>query len=313
MNPRSASGVRALILLIAASFVLAGCGEPAAPSVTPDEARAIAQEAYVFSFPMLMGYRYGFATFLEPSLPTYRGPANAIYGEPVTLDYKFKDVITPNADTPYSMALLDLRAEPVVLEVPAVPDRYYVMQFVDLFGTNPHFVGSRATGPNAGTYLLVGPRWDGDAGEEFDGVLRFETDLVFVIGRTQLLGASDVEALGKIMRAYSLQPLSAFRGEEGPSAPLVEWPAWNDDASRDERFIGYVNFLLQFCQPTNPSEVDLMQRFGRIGIAPDASFDPDALDPAIRTALREGVADARAKMAAALESGGEEVNGWGIR
>ena len=267
---RSPIHARFLALVVAASCVLAGCGEPAAPPVTPDEARAVAEEAYIFSFPMLMGYRYGYATFLEPSLPTFKGPANAIYGLPVTLDPTFKDVITPNADTPYSMALLDLRAEPLVLEVPEVRDRYYVLQFVDLFGHNAHYVGSRATGSAPGTYLLVGPRSSGDAGEGFDDVLRFETDFVYLIGRTQLLGRKDVDALGAIMRAYSLQPLSAYRGETGPTAPPVAWPAWDDEASRDERFIGYFDFLLQFCQPTDPSEVDLMARFARIGIAPGA-------------------------------------------
>ena len=55
------------------------------------------------------------------------------------------------------MALLDLRAEPIVIQVPHVTDRYYVLQFEDLFGTNVHFIGSRATGSSAATYLAVGP------------------------------------------------------------------------------------------------------------------------------------------------------------
>lgn len=279
--------------------------------VSPEEARAIAEEAYTFSFPMLMGYRYGFATYLMPGIPSYKGPMNGIYGEAVTLDHTFKDVITPNADTPYSMAMLDLRAEPVVLQVPAVSDRYYVMQFVDLFGTNPHYVGTRATGTKAGTYLAVGPRWDGRDGDGFDGVLRFETDLVFLIGRTQLLGADDVPALDKIMKSYKLQTLSAYRGQTGPPpAASVQWPVWDDEASRDERFIVYVNFLLQFCQPTHPSEIELMKRFARIGIAPGAVFDIEGLDAGMREALRSGINDSREKMATGMEKTARKINGW---
>jgi hypothetical protein len=94
-------------------------------SVTLDEIQAIAEEAYGYAFPMLMGYRFGYATFLEPASPSCRGPANAgPYGEAVTLDHTFKDVITPNADTPYSFGLLDLRSGPVVLTVPDVTDRH---------------------------------------------------------------------------------------------------------------------------------------------------------------------------------------------
>ncbi len=198
-------------------------------TLTTDEIARIAEEAYVFSFPMLMGYRYGFATFLVPSLPSYRGPLNEMHGDPTTLDHTFKDVITPNADTPYSMAALDLRAEPIVLEVPEVPERYYVMQFEDLYGTNPHYVGSRSTGSSSGAYVAVGPRWDGEIPDGFAGVLRFETDFVFIIGRSQLFGPDDVEKLREVMSGYRLRPLSTYLGAEPAPVRSFDWPVWDDD------------------------------------------------------------------------------------
>jgi len=279
--------------------------------LTPQEIKKVSEEAYIYAFPMLMGYRFAFATFLVPGLPSYRGPANAMHGKAATLDHTFKDVVTPNADTPYSMALLDLRAEPVVLQVPEVMDRYYVWQFVDLFGTNPHFIGSRATGSGAGLYLAVGPGWHGEAGDEFDGVLPFETDLVFVIGRTQLFNADDVPALSGVMAQYKIQPLSAYRGQASPAAQAVQWPVWNDEASRDERFIGYLNFLLQFCQPVHPSETDLMARFTRVGIGAGLPFDAEALDNDAREAIRAGVAAAQETMSVKVRDFGQKVNGWG--
>jgi len=279
-------------------------------NMSQQETKQIAEDAYTYAFPMLMGYRFAFASFLMPGIPSYRGPANALHGKAATLDHTFKDVITPNADTPYSMALLDLRAEPVVLQLPAVTDRYYVFQFVDLFGTNPHFLGSRATGSKAGTYLAVGPGWGGEAGDEFDGVLPFDTDLVFVIGRTQLLGADDVPALAKVMASYKMQTLSACRGQIGPAPQPVQWPIWNDEASRDERFIGYLNFLLSFCQPIHPSETDLMARFAQIGIGPGQPFDADATSDQGRQALRAGIASARETVAANMSTIAKQVNGW---
>ena len=276
-------------------------------NISPQDATRIVDEAYIYAFPMLMGYRYAFATFLTPGLPSYRGPANAFHGKAATLDHTFKDVVTPNADTPYSMALLDLRAEPVVLQAPAVSDRYYVWQFVDLFGTNPHFVGSRATGSGAGTYLAVGPGWSGEAGDEFDGVLPCDTDLVFIIGRTQLLGAEDVPALTEVMAGYRIQPLSVYHGQSSPDARPVQWPVWNDEASRDERFIGYLNFLLSFCQPPDPSEAGLMARFAQIGIGPGLPFDAD---DKVREAIRAGIAAAQEAIAAKVRNFGQKVNGW---
>ena len=279
-------------------------------ALTHDEVAAIAEEAYTFCFPMLMGYRFGFATFLVPSLPSYRGPLNEMHGTAATLDSSFKDVITPNADTPYSMAGLDLRAEPLVLEVPAIADRYYVIQFVDLFGTNPHFVGSRATGPAAGTYLLVGPGFSGDIPDGFTDVLRFETDLVFVIGRTQLFGADDLPNVAAIMAGYQLATLSAHQGTPPVPSEPFDWPIWNDEASRDERFIGYVNRLLTLCQPPHPSEVAMFERFATIGIGAGLAFDAAALDDDHRAAIRAGVDGSRAAMTERVGHLGTTTNGW---
>lgn len=277
-----------------------------------EEVKRIAEDAYIYAFPMLMGCRYAFASFLAPGLPSHRGPVNVLAGKPATLDHTFKDVVTPNADTPYSLALLDLRAEPLVLHVPAVKDRYYVFQFVDLFGTNPHFIGSRSTGSDQGSYLLMGPEDGSDSGDEFDGVLRFDTNLVFIIGRTQLLGANDVPRLAEVMAGYELQPLSASRGEEGPSLPTTRWPVWNDEASRDERFVGILNFLLSFCQPIHPSEAEIVSQFAQIGIGPGVEFDADALDDERREAIRAGVAAAREAMVAETHTAArQKINGWG--
>ena len=78
-------------------------------------------------------------------------------------DFEFETslvhMITPKADTPCSMAFLDLRTGPIVLQVPAVTDRCYFWQFVDLFRSNPNFIGSCATNSDAGTYLNVDPCW----------------------------------------------------------------------------------------------------------------------------------------------------------
>jgi len=278
---------------------------------TPEEISAIAEEAYVYAFPMLMGYRYGYATFLQPASPTYAGPANqGPYGEAVTLDHTFKEVISPNADTPYSFGLLDLRAGPVVLTVPEVAGRYYVMQFEDLLGYNELFVGSRATGSAAGSHLLLGPRWDGDVPDGFTSSFRFETDLVFLIGRTQLLGADDQPALAEVIAGYRLEPLEVSHGGEAPVLEPFDWPAWDDEASRDERFIGYVNSLLTLCEPPHPDEIEMFERFASVGIGPGLPFNADTLSTETREALGNGVSAARARMAEASESMGVNINGW---
>jgi hypothetical protein len=269
-----------------------------------------ARDAYVFFFPMLMGYRYLFGGFLAPQLPSHRAPLNKLAGQPRTLDHTFKQVITPNADTPYSMAALDLRTEPMVLSVPAVADRFYHFQLEDLWGANVHYVGTRSTGTGPGTYLMAGPGWRGEAPTAVDAVLRFETDVVFIIGRTQLLGPDDVETLGGIMAAYDLRPLSVYTGGTAPTPEPYAWPVWNDEASRDERFIGYANALLPLCRPFDDEDVPHLERFARVGIGAGRPFDADALDEDTRGAIREGVTEAREAIEARVETIGSKANGW---
>jgi hypothetical protein len=280
-------------------------------SLRPADVSAIARDAYVYAFPMMMGYRYAYATYLQPASPAYRGPANTgPFGEAVTLDHRFRDVISPNADTPYSFALLDFRAGPIVLSVPAVTDRYYVMQFEDLYGQNDFYVGSRSTGSDAGTYFLTGPTWHGDVPAGFSGSHQFETDAVFLIGRSQLLGPDDAPVLAGIMRQYLVQPYAVFAGGSAPALPPFDWPQWDDEASRDERFVRYLNALLLLCQPPHPDDVELFGRFARIGIGPGLAVEVEALRADVRTALADGVSAARAELAAASEGLGTAVNGW---
>ncbi len=275
----------------------------------------VARDAYAFFFPMLMGYRYLFGSFLVPNLPSHRGPVNTLTGALQTLDHTFEEIISPNADTPYSMAGLDLRAEPLVLSVPELTDRFYHFQLEDLWGHNAHYVGVNATGTGSGAYLLAGPGWDGEAPYDIDGVLRFETDVVFAIGRTQLLGPDDVETLGQIMASYDLSPLSSHLEESAPPTVPYEWPVWNDEASRDERFIGYVNALLPLCEPFHPEDRPHLERFALIGIGPGEPFAAEALDESRRNAIRAGVVEARSAIETRISDLGDlgrEVNGWSV-
>lgn len=280
-------------------------------TLSTEEIAARAEEGYIYAFPMLMGYRFLFASFVAEGAPSFRAPLNTLGSDARALDWRFKDVITPNADTPYSFGALDLRAEPYVLTVPEVTDRYYVMQLEDLLGFNEHFIGTRATGAAAGSYLLAGPHWTGEAPQGITRVMRHETDIVFILGRTQLLGPDDVPGLVTVQDGYGLQPLSEFTGTSAPAAaPAIDWPMWNDEASRDERFIGYVNSLLAFYRPVGDDDAALMQRLTGIGIGPGVPFDADALSPEVRDAIRAGAQNARAEMERYAEELPMFPTGW---
>ncbi len=163
------------------------------------EARAIAKEAYIYAFAMLENYNTLYKQVASPEAPEYVGGFGRFrhYSELYTPDNH--DVVTPNNDTPYSWAWLDLRAEPWVVTVPKVPEgRYYVQQWVDLFTYNFAYIGSRATGNGAGSYLIAGPGWKGDKPAGIKEVFPSETSLVLTLTRTALNSPGDIANVKKI-------------------------------------------------------------------------------------------------------------------
>lgn len=158
-------------------FFVAGCdkkSDPVTQAVEADkkagvpapdleETKAIAEEAFIYGLPIVMNYAVMNEFCVDKNSGQYKGPFNTISNEARVFSYKDTAVVTPNSDTPYSMLWLYLRAEPVVISVPAVPkERYYSVQLVDGNTYNYGYIGSRATGSEAGDYLIVGPDWKGE-------------------------------------------------------------------------------------------------------------------------------------------------------
>ena len=104
-----------------------------AETVSVDEAKKIASDAYLYAYPMLYNYKTLFQQAADPSFPGYVGGFNRFRHYSRGFTPADKDIVTPSNDTPYSWAWLDLRTEPMVVSVPASPDRYYVLQWFDLY------------------------------------------------------------------------------------------------------------------------------------------------------------------------------------
>jgi hypothetical protein len=265
------------------------------PSVTPAEARAIAKEAYIYGYPVVDNYRVQYDYFANSSGPEFKAPWNHIANIPRVFTPADKSVQTPNSDTPYSWMGLDLRAEPIVLTLPAMEkQRYFSVQFTDAYTFNFDYLGTRTTGNQGGNYLVVGPNWKGPTPPGVKKVVRSETQLVTVVYRTQLLNPGDLDNVKKIQAGYTVQPLSQFLGTTPPEAtPAINFikPLSATDQKTSLEFFSVLNFALQYC-PTNPQETALMARFAKIGVGAGKTFDPATLSPEMKAAIQQGIADA---------------------
>ena len=259
------------------------------------EARAIAKEAYIYGFPLVDSYRIQYSYFVDRHNPEFKAPWNILSNTARVFTPNDKAIQTPNSDTPYSTVGADLRAEPLVFTVPAIEkSRYYSLQFIDMYTFNFAYVGSRATGNDAASYLLAGPNWRGEKPKGIKSVIRSETEFAFVLYRTQLFDPGDIANVKKIQAGYKVQTLSQYLGEPAPAAaPPVDFPRPLTVAEErtSPRFFDILNFVLQFC-PIDPSEQALRARFAKIGIGGGKTFKAEKASPEIRKALEEGMADA---------------------
>ena len=289
--------VAAVAAFAAAVTTSAVAQSSAKPPLTPQAARAIAKEAWLYAYAPIESYKTMYNPAVNKDFPGYVGGFNRFRHYARMSAPADTDIVTPNNDTPYSWAWLDPRAEPIVLSVPAVPaPRYYVNQWFDMYTHNFAYTGVRATGREAGNYLIAGPGWKGGVPKDIAKVFRAETDFVGTLTRTQLDGADDIAAIQAVQAQYKLTPLSQFAGTPAPKpAEAVDWPPPDDQKMAGIGFIPYLNALLPF-MPTVASEKEMMARFAQIGIGPGKPFDASKLDPAVRAGIEEGVAEAEKEL-----------------
>jgi hypothetical protein len=304
-----------------AAALLTGCGtgKDAPPSevagkapVASSGAAKIAEEAYIYGFPMIAAYKALYAFVVDSGGPEYKGPFNTISNEHRVFTPADKAIVTPNSDTPYSMVSMDLRAEPLVLCVPAVdPKRYYSVQLTDMYAFNEGYIGSRATGSKAGCYLVAGPGWSGDTPAGISKVFSLETQFGLAIYRTQLFNAADMPNVVKVQQGYTVQPLSAFLKQPAPpAAPKIDFPKFTEAAFKTD-FPAYLNFLLQFA-PVVPAEDSIRARFATIGIAPGKPFVFDSLGDSSKAAIVAGATAGFKAIEGRRDSLGKLVNGWRV-
>lgn len=279
--------------------------------------KALAVDAYEYAFPLVMmdvSRRQATNVPDATSVPG-RAPANQFAHHRSFPDADAKEVVRFNFDTLYSMAWLDLRAEPVVLTVPDATDRYYLTPMLDMWSDVIAVPGTRTTGGTRGEFLIAGPGWDG-AVPEGVRLIRSTTPFLWVIGRTQTNGPADYAAVHAVQDQYRIVPLS-LRGT--PYSPPVgqststevdditppQAQVWNMSGVE---FFTYVAELLAL-NPPHANDYPILFQLEQLDITPGKPFTSDA---ALNAALNDAVAEAKSDIISAITDGllGTARNGW---
>ncbi len=314
------------VLLVAATMLVVGCGKKddtisraekkdvakgvAAPSI--ERTKAIAEEGFIYGLPLVMNYAVMNEFAVDTKSSQYKAPFNEINNQHRVATPEDTAVITPNSDTPYSMLWTDLRAEPVVVSVPAVDKkRYYSVQLIDGNTYNFGYIGSRATGAAAGDYMVVGPDWKGEKPAAIKKVFTSTTPFALVLFRTQLFNPGDIANVEKVQAGYRAQPLSAFLKQPAPSpAPKIDFvPATTEGIKKN--YYEYLDAALQFVPPSQEDK-DVRARLASIGIGPGKTFDFKELSAEHKAAILIALKEGDDKVDKFLSNGLKNVNGWRV-
>jgi hypothetical protein len=231
---------------------------------------------------------------LEPGGGQYKGPLNTVANIAKVYTPEDTAIITPNSDTPYSFIVFDLRAEPVVVTMPAIEkDRYYSLQLVDLYTNNVDYPGTRVDGNDGGDFLIAGPGWKGDVPKGIKRVIEMPTALAIGLVRTQLFSPNDFEKVKEIQAGYKAALLSAYAGTPAPAAPeTVDWLPVSDELMVTN-YWPLAGFLLQFAPPY-PGDETRREILAQLGVGEGATW-PGADMSADTVALMKEVAVATEK------------------
>src|SRR6184192_4740173 len=253
------------------------------------KAKDIAEAGFIFGLPIVMNYGVMYEYAVDRNSGQFKAPFNQIKNESRVFTYKDTSVITPNSDTPYSILWTDLRAEPIVLSVPAVEkSRYFSVMLCDGNTYNYGYIGSRATGNEAGDYLVAGPDWKGETPPGIKKVFRSSTQFSAVAYRTQLFNPEDMPNVVKIQAGYKVQPLSRYLKQPAPpAAPAVNFPKINKEMMKTG-FFDYLAFALQFA-PAGPEEKEIRAKLARFGVEAGKNIAFKDLSPEQQAQVVAGV------------------------
>ncbi len=290
--------------------------QPASPQ--PDGAiKALSAQIFVYAYPLVL-------MDVTREVMTARVPANTFSHKRSFPDATFTDVVSPNADTLYSTAWLDLSCGPVILSLPDTHGRYYLMPLMDAWTNVFATPGKRTAGTKTAVYAVTGPMWSGTLPP---GVreIRSPTEMVWLIGRTQTNGKQDYAAVRRLQDQYRLAPLLASqRGGKARPKPAqamlpeavpvdLETPPVEQVAAMDAQA-----FFTRFAEllPANPpaaADAAMVEAIKKLGIVPGMPFSVTALEPSTAHAVQEGATTALAGIVAMAKRGGSDGDGkWTV-
>lgn len=293
-------------------------GIPAGTVITPSSARVIAQDAYLWGWPLVNAFnrRASFSKAPEPGLMGGILPAAPVGYVSMLSDYISPEqhwVAHPNQDVVYGFGFGATDDDPVVLQVPDFGDRFWVYALYDARSEEFSKLGKQY-GTKPGNYLVVGPNWKGTVPEGITEVIKSPTEFI-AIGPRVFMGDSeaDHEAVKKVLQQVVVYPLSKYNGKSVTKdwTKTPHFPAAQSSSS-ETRWVDPNKFFDELPQILDkvPPLAGEESRYAMLRAVLDAA----AKDPAIKDVLVKTAVETEEQVITPLFSfrtnGSRLPNGW---
>jgi len=287
-----------------------------AADLTPAEAKAIAEEAYIYGYSLISVEmtRKVMTNVVKPE--GNRAPMGHLTNKRECPNASFRDVTAPNADTLYSNAFINVSKEPWIVSWPDMGERYYVWEFYDAWVPVVFDPGSRTTGQKAQTYAITGPGWTGKLPE---GVkeLKSPTASMWILARTYSTGTpEDYKAVWALQDQYKLYPLSSWgkpytapAGKVDPSIDMKRSVRDSVNALDAQQYFGWMAELMKNNPPAK-EDGPMVTKMAKIGLVPGKDFELSEFDPAVAQAIKEAPAAGWKKIVDYTKVSGKTNHGW---
>jgi hypothetical protein len=303
--------------LVAAAILVSSLSQAvpdtaSAQAISPAEAQVIAQEAYIYLYPLvLMDLTRKQLTNIDPKVNPIGGPANAFTHVRQFPSADGRSVVRPNFDTLYSSAWLDLADGPIVVSTADTGGRYFMLPMLDMWTDVFAVPGKRTSGTGAADFAVVPPGWRGTLP---DGLTRVDapTPRVWIIGRTQTNGVSDYDAVHKVQDGYRITRLADWG--KAPQKPVQKIDPTVDTKTEPLRqvaqmpapkFFQYAAELMK-TNPPHATDWSIVERMRRIGLAP-GKFDASKVGADVWT---QGATAGMALIKEKTSTIARVTNGW---
>jgi hypothetical protein len=282
-------------------------------------AASIAKQAYIYGYPLITSEVTRVQMTNVDKVEGLKGPMNHIVNVHRYPPADYRGVTAPNADTLYSVAWIDVGAEPWVFSHPDMGKRFFLFPFLSAWSNVISVHGTRTGESPASSYAITGPGWSGTLPQGIKQI-KSPTRYVFLLGRTYSTGTEeDYATVNALQAEYRLVRLSDFGAASSvsPVAKVNPDPGFSMSAKvRD--VIGamtvsdYFNMLARLMKdnPPLPQDGPMVAEMAKIGLVPGRPFEMGKLSSAAQQALQEVPKTAYAEIVGHYSRAGRNENGW---